>query len=280
MGVTSLLLDSLTTAGILFVVASGLLVIYGVLRIINFAHGAFLTLGAYVPVLLGWAGVSPWFAAPGAFVAGAATGLLIERTVVRRLYARPLDAILATWGLGLVIGQLLTLGFGRAVQFAPLPVRATVPLLGQDYSLWRLLLLVAAVVLGVGFSVLLDGTRLGLSARAVIANEELARGLGLDTVGVRRVTFALGAGLAAAAGALLTPLSSVDPNMGVPWLVNAFMLVMVSGASFAALAVACLVLGTLQVVVSTVVSPVLGGLAIVLAAALLLRVRPQGFARG
>ena len=90
-------------------------------------------------------------------------------------------------------------------------------------------------------------------------NENLARGLGINSGLVRFVTFSLGAGLAALAGALITPLSSVDPNMGVPWLVNAFMLVMVSGMSLVSLAVACLVLGGAQVLVSTYSNPVLGG---------------------
>jgi branched-chain amino acid transport system permease protein len=275
-----LALDIATTAGILFVVASGLLVIYGVLRVINFAHGAFLTAGAYVPVVAGWAGVSPWLAAPAAAGFGALVGLAIERVVVRPLYRRPLDAILATWGLGLVVGQLLTLGFGREVQFAPAPLSGTAHFGGTEYSVWRLVLAAVAVAIGVGFTLLLDRTRLGLTARAVIMNEPLARALGINTRAVRAVTFALGGGLAAAAGALLTPLSSVDPNMGVPYLINAFMLVMVSGASFGALAVACLVFGGLQVLVSTYVSTVFGGLVIALTAALLLRVRPTGFVRG
>ena len=96
---------------------------------------------------------------------------------------------------------------------------------------------------------------------------------------MRFVTFSLGAGLASLAGALITPLSSVDPNMGVPWLVNAFMLVLVSGVSLLSLGVACLVLGGAQVLVSTYGNPVLGGLTIVVLAALILRIRPQGFAR-
>ena len=96
---------------------------------------------------------------------------------------------------------------------------------------------------------------------------------------VRFVTFCIGAGLASLAGALITPLSSVDPNMGVPWLVNAFMLVLVSGMSLVSLAVACAVLGGAQVLVSTYGNPILGGLTIVVLAALILRFRPQGFAR-
>jgi urea transport system permease protein len=108
---------------------------------------------------------------------------------------------------------------------------------------------------------------------------DLARGLGIDTRRVRLLTFAIGRALAALAGALITPLSSVDPNTGVPWLINAFVLVMVAGASFLSLALASLILGGAQVVVSTFVSPILGGMTIVLLAAVLLRLRPAGFVR-
>ena len=104
-------------------------------------------------------------------------------------------------------------------------------------------MLFAALVIGALFALTIEGTRLGLSARAVIMNETLARSLGIDTDRVRLATFMIGAGLAALAGVLLTPLTSVDPNMGVAWLIGAFMLVMVADTSYLALAVACLVFG-------------------------------------
>ena len=110
-------------------------------------------------------------------------------------------------------------------------------------------------------------------------NETLARSLGINSARVRFLTFSIGAGLAAMAGALITPLLSIDPLMGVPWLLNAFMLVMVSGTSLFSLALASLVLGGAQVVVSTYGNPVLGALSIVVLAAILLRIRPTGFAR-
>jgi branched-chain amino acid transport system permease protein len=125
---------------------------------------------------------------------------------------------------------------------------------------------------------LLKGTRIGLQTRAVIMNEPLARGLGINSSRVRLITFSFGAGLACLAGAFITPLSSVDPNMGLPWLVSAFMLVLVSGNSFLALASACIVLGGAQVLASTYISPVIGGLTLAVLAALLLRIRPKGFA--
>jgi urea transport system permease protein len=271
-------LDIATTAAILYVVSAGLLLVFGVMKIINFAHGALLTIGSYAAVVAGWLGLTPWLALPCAAIVGALTGIIIERVVVRPLYTRPLDAILATWGLGIVIGQLLTIAFGRGVHFADSPLKGIVSVLGVDYSLYRLALVGVAVALGLCISALLSGTRLGLETRAVIMNEDLARGIGINSGLVRFITFAVGSALAAAAGMLITPLSSVDPNMGVPWLVNAFMLVLVSGSSLLSLAIACLVLGGAQVLVSSYLSPVLGGLTIAVLAAVILRVRPRGFA--
>jgi urea transport system permease protein len=250
-----------------------------VMKIINFAHGGFLTVGGYSALLVTQFGLNPWWSLGFAFVIGFVCGMIIERLVVRPLYARPLDAILATWGLGIILGQLITLGFGREVQFVESPVSGAIDLLGTSYSQYRLLLVIAAVGLALALSLVLNGTRLGLQTRAVIMNEDLARGLGINSGLVRFLSFSLGSGLASLAGALITPLSSVDPNMGVPWLVNAFMLVLVSGVSLVSLGIACLVLGGAQVLVSIYGNPVLGGLTIVVLAAVVMRLRPQGFAR-
>ena len=272
-------LDAVTTAALLFIISSGLLIVFGVMKIINFAHAAFITVGAYA-ALVGVRLGLPWvLVLPLAFVTGAACGALTEATIVRRLYRRPLDAILATWGLGIVIGQVVTLIFGREVQFVQAPITGTIDFLGVDYSLYRIVMIGAAVIVALVFTGLLNGTRLGLSTRAVIMNETLAQGLGVDSSRVRLITFALGSGLAALSGALITPLSSVDPNMGVPWLISAFMLVMVSGGSLLTLAASSLILGGLQVIVSTFVNPILGGLTIAICAAIVLRIRPEGFAR-
>lgn len=276
----SLLLDILSTAAILFIVSCGLLLIFGVMKIINFAHGGFLTLGGYAPLLVTHWGWNPWAGGAVAFAIGIACGALVERFIVRPLHARPLDAILATWGLGIVIGQLITLAFGRGVQFAESPLSGTMQLLGTEYSVYRLALIGMALAVAAGIAGVLNGTRLGLITRAVTMNETLARGLGVNSTRVRLSTFAFGAGLACLAGALITPLSSVDPNMGVPWLTNAFMLAMISGTSLLSLAAACLLLGGAQVLVSVFGSPVLGALTIAVLGALVLRIRPGGFARG
>jgi branched-chain amino acid transport system permease protein len=274
-----LILDTVTTAALLFIISSGLLIVFGVMKIINFAHAAFVTVGGYAALVGSRLGL-PWaLVLPLAFATGAVCGAVTEATIVRWLYQRPLDAILATWGLGIVIGQIITLIFGREVQFVQAPIIGTVGLLGVDYSAYRIVMIAAAIIVAVVFTALLSGTRLGLTTRAVIMNEMLAQGLGVDSSRVRLVTFAIGSGLAALSGALITPLSSVDPNMGLPWLISAFMLVMVSGGSLVALAASCVVLGGIQVIVSTFVNAILGGLTIAICAAIVLRIRPEGFAR-
>ncbi len=273
------LLDIISSAAIFYIVAAGLLIVFGVMKIINFAHGGFLTIGGYAALVTTELGLNPWLALPIAAVTGLVIGALVEHFVVRPLYARPLDAILATWGLGIVIGQLITIAFGREVQFVKSPVQGTTSILGQDYSLYRLLLVIGALLLAAGLAAILRGTRLGLMTRAVIMNESLARGLGINSGLVRFASFSVGSALASLAGALITPLSSVDPNMGVPWLVNAFMLVLVSGTSLVSLGLATVVLGGAQVLISAFWSPILGSLTIVVLAAVILRIRPQGFAR-
>lgn len=275
-----LVLDIVTTAAILFSVATGLMIILGVMKLINFAHGAFLTIGGYAAFVATQFGWNPWLAIPFAFAIGFLLGLVVEFVIMRPLYTRPLDAILATWGLGIIIGQLITIGFGREVQFVQTPISGAIEFLGQSYSTYRLVLVLVAALIGVALTSLFYFTRFGLNARAVIMNEDLARGLGIDSTRVRLTTFALGAALASMAGALITPLISVDPNLGLPWLVNSFMLVLVSGVSIPGLMLASAILGGAQVLVSTYVSPIIGGLTIVVLAAILLRIRPRGLTSG
>jgi branched-chain amino acid transport system permease protein len=262
----------------LFIVTAGLMMIFGIMKIVNFAHGALLTMGGYAAFVVTQLGWSPWLAWPLALVTGMTVGAIIEYLIVRPLYKRPLDAILATWGLGIVIGQLIIIGFGRDVKFADVPLTGTWSLGGTDYSAYRLLLIPLALGVCALLTALLNGTRFGVKTRAVIMNEELASGLGIHAGRIRFITFSLGAGLGTLAGALISPLSSIDPGMGITWLVSAFMLVMVSGHSMLSLLVTCAVFGACQVIVSTYGSPVLGGLTIAVLAALTLRIRPKGFA--
>src|SRR5215470_10459210 len=177
---TTQLLDVITTAGVLYIVAVGLLLVYGVLRIINLAHGAFLALGAYAAVVTTALGWSPWTAPGLAFLVGAALAALVEWRILRALYDRPLDTILATWGLNIIVVQGITLYFGREIRFAASPMSRAVDVGGASYSEYRLVLLAFAAALGVLVWLIVQRTSIGVVARAVIMNEELAQALGIN----------------------------------------------------------------------------------------------------
>ena len=153
---TALVLDIITTAAILFAVASGLLIILGVLKIVNFAHGGFLTIGGYSGLVVTQLGWNAWLAYPVAGVAGILLGAVVERFIIRPLYDRPLDAILATWGLGIIIGQLITIVFGREIQFVQAPITGATSVIGETYSLYRLFLIAAAAMVAGGIAALLE----------------------------------------------------------------------------------------------------------------------------
>jgi branched-chain amino acid transport system permease protein len=119
---------------------------------------------------------------------------------MRWLYARSLDAILAAWGLGMVLVQLITIAYGREIQFVETPLAGATTVLGQSYSLYRLYLILVAILIGVALTVLLKGTRLGLNTRAVIMNDALAQALGINSALVRFLSFSLGSALGAMSG--------------------------------------------------------------------------------
>ena len=273
----TLVFDILTTSCLLFIITSGLMMIFGVMQIVNFAHGAIISVGGYLAFCLAAAGVPPLYSALSAFAVGFVLGALIVRFIVKPLYKRPLDAILATWGLGIVLIQLIIMIFGRSVQMVDSPIEGTWHLLGVDYSAYRLAMIPVAVVMFAVILIMLNGTLYGIKTRAIIMNEALAQGLGINSDLIRLLTFSIGAGLGTLAGMFITPLTSVDPYMGVAMLTNAFMIVMVSGHSFIALMLSCLVFGLCQVIISIYINPVVGSMAISCLAAAVLRIRPQGF---
>lgn len=270
------LLDVATTVALLYVVAFGLLIIFGVMSVINLAHGAFIVIGAYSGLIVTNIGLSPWLSFVIAPVVGFVLGAVIEFVIVRHLYGRPLDTILATWGLSIVLVQLVTLYFGRAAQFVDPPMRGFVEVGDITYSAYRLLLVGVAFLLWGGFALFTRFTEHGLVARAVIMNEGLARALGINTQRVRLVTFSLGSALAAFAGAAVAPMASIDPNLGLPFLIPAFMIVFVAGPSLTGLAFSAFILGACQTLVSVYGNQIIGSLVIVVMAVLLVRIFPHG----
>jgi branched-chain amino acid transport system permease protein len=271
------LLDAISAIAILIVVSSGLLLILGLMDVINLAHPGLMAIGAYGVLESTRHGINPWVAIAVGTLVSAAAGLVIEWAVVRRLYHRPLDTILATWGIALVIWQVLVLMFGRAAYPYNGPAQGLVHIGPIVYSAYRLILIGTAILLLVLLTVVQRYTKVGLVARAVMTNASLARGLGVNTRMVQIVTFVLGAALAGAAGALLAPITPVNPFVGLNFLIPAFLAVLLAGKSVTGLLLGAILLSGGQTGVSLVLDPIVASVAMAVVAVVILRFAPAGF---
>ena len=225
----SLTLDLLVAIATLVLVVTGLFLIFGLLHVINLANAGLMAIGVYAEVSFRGHGIGFW---PSIFLAALVTGAVgavIELVVIRRLYARPLDTILATWGISLVVIQGLTEIYGAGQKFLDLPTISSTTILGTAYSTYRLLLIVLGTGMLVALGLIVRFTTVGLTIRAVMANEPLARSHGINTVRVRQLTFIVGAALAGFAGAVLGPIQGVDPNFGTTLVASGFLAVLLSG---------------------------------------------------
>ncbi|HZQ03081.1 MAG TPA: hypothetical protein VFA88_03585 [Gaiellaceae bacterium] len=270
-------LNMLSQGALLFILASGLAVIFGLMNIINFAHGSLIMVGAYAGAEVAAHHLSSWLAIPIGFAVGVALGFVVEVVLIRRLYGRPWDTILATIGLGLILIAVVSIVFGRENKYVGTPLSGEWNLGFDRYSSYRLFLVIFAAALFASLWFVTNKTRLGLVARAVIANETLAATHGIDSRAVRRWTFMVGAGLAGVAGALVAPIGSVQPNMGQDYLVDAFMVVMVAYSSVGGLLLAALLFGAAESWVTFLTTPIVGSVTIIVLTAITLRVLPQGF---
>jgi urea transport system permease protein len=231
--------NGLSVASILLLAALGLALSFGLMRVINMAHGELLMLGGYAAYLATHLAPGPAFlliGLPLAFLSAAALGALLELTVIRRLYGRPLDTLLATWGVGLVLQQAARSVFGATgvEVIAPSWLKGAIvfqsgSLDGLSLSYVRMFIIALTVLVLVGMWLLLYKTKTGLYIRAVNQNREMAAALGVNTRRVDMMVFALGAGLAGLAGAAFALLSPVTPTVGQSYIVKAFMVVITGG---------------------------------------------------
>jgi branched-chain amino acid transport system permease protein/urea transport system permease protein len=226
--VDRLLIASTAISG-LILVASGLTIIFGLMGVINLAHGALMMLGAYTAFAVQSAGFSPWIGIIVAPIAVGIVGLLLEVGLVRYLYERPLDTLLATWGVAIVLQEGVKVVFGTSQKNVPSPMSGSISLAGVTYpTYWAFIVLVAAVVMAITIFIF-TYTDIGIMALAVIENREMAAAIGINTGLSDRVTFTFGSGLAGLSGAIMAPLLSVNAEMGVSWLANSFLAVIVGG---------------------------------------------------
>jgi len=278
--IISQIITGLSIASILLLVALGLAIIYGTTGVINLAHGEFVMLGAYSAwVLQHYAGIGLFEGLALVFVLVGFCGLVIERVVIRYLYDRPLDTILATWGVGIMLQQIIRLTVGGELRYVEMPasLSSSVGVFGIEISTFRIfILVVSAALFGVTWY-LMYKTNVGMKLRAITQNREMASSFGINSDSVYSMTFAYGCGLAGLAGALVSPLKSVSPEMGSAYVVDAFMVVVLGGVeSLLGTVASSFILGEMNGFLAFLSNDTMAKAIMFLAIIVLIRFRPQG----
>jgi urea transport system permease protein len=221
--------QGLAVGAILALSALGLTIIYGVMGVVNLAHGEFVMLGAYSMVLLSGP-LGPWLAIALTPLLVGVVGLLADRSLVRWLYHDPVKSMLGTFGLAIVIRQLVQIVAGPELRYVGLPLTGSLSLgFSQQFPVWRVVVIVFAFATAAAVAVWLARSATGLKVRTTTVDAEMAAALGMNVGRVNAIAFSVGTALAGLAGALIAPLGSVYPNMGVSYLVGAFLVVILAG---------------------------------------------------
>jgi len=267
------LFTGLSLGSILLIVALGLAITYGAMGVINMAHGDLVMVGAYTTVMSGiWLHLGFFAAIPVAFVVTAMIGLAIERLIVRHLYGRLLDTLLATWGVAILLQQAVRLefgasffgrhieGLGTGLQKVSVPewMQGTFTIAGADINIYRTMIIVVALLFTALTWVLMYRTPVGMQLRAIMRNPKMAAACGIDVDRMNALAFAYGSGLAGVAGVLMSGFKTVFPDMGTPLVVDGFLVVVVGGVGslFGTLAASGL-LGQINGVVAAVSNDIL-----------------------
>ncbi len=261
----------------LALISSGLAVIFGMMRVVNLAHGEFIMLGGFATIFATRMGINIWLAifvvAP---VAVGIVGFALERLVIRHLYGRLIDTMLATWGLSLALIGAATMIFGNRVEGVAAPLGSFT--IGQySVSIYdQVEVVVTLALFAVGY-LILKYTEFGLIARATMQNPAMAASLRVNPSKVYSITFCVGAALSGLAGGFLAPLSGVVPTMGAAYVARAFITVITGGLSIlVGTATSSSLLATIGTVTTLFTTPVIGDVVLLAAAVILLRVLPKG----
>jgi urea transport system permease protein len=279
----------LSLGSVLLLAALGLAITFGLMRVINMAHGEMLMIGAYATYVVqnlfkaylpGSLDAYLLAAIPVAFASAAVCGMALERTVIRYLYGRPLETLLATWGLSLGLIQTVRLIFGAQNVTVANPAWLSggyevMPTLVVPYARMAIVAFTVVVVLFVWL--LLQRTRLGLQLRAVTQNREMAASMGISVARIDMYTFGLGSGVAGLGGVALSQLGNVGPELGQAYIVDSFMVVVLGGVgNLIGTVIGALGLGMLNKFLEPVTGAVLGKILILVLIVLFIQKRPQG----
>jgi urea ABC transporter permease protein UrtB len=257
--------------------AIGLAIIFGMMGIVNLAHGEFIMLGAYTSTFLVILHVPLVLAILITTIIMGIFGFVIEKLIIRHLYRRPMDSVVATWGLSMILGQGMLILMGPSFQGASTPF-GSFTIGDSTYSIYRVILMSSALALLVFMYWLFMFTKFGLRARATMQNHEIANSLGTNTNKMYTVTFMLGSAFAGLTGALYAPTASLTPNFGSAFLMESFVTVIVGGGNpLVGTLLSSGALGIVHSSLSTIFGTFIGRLGLLVLAIIFIRILPNGF---
>jgi branched-chain amino acid transport system permease protein len=270
--------DLLAFTSVMVLIVLGLGVIASMMGIFNFAHGEFVLLGAYTVFLFQDNGLPSWIGILAAPIVVACVGLALERLVIRRFYAAPIIAMLGTFALGLVIREIVRGLLGGHYKSISEPLQGAITIAGLNFSIWRTTIIVVTLLVIASSWMLLSKTSLGLQIRGALENPSLARSCGISTTRLYAATFAFGSALAGLAGALIVPLYQLSADIGIRFLVQAFLSVMLGGVgTFEGPVLGAAAVGGMASGLPWLVPPVLADPLVFVIALAIVKFRPQGF---
>jgi len=273
-------ISGLSITSILLMIALGLAIIYGTTGVINMAHGEFVMIGAYTSWFLQTKlGMGLIASIIPIFIITALMGFLIERLIIRHLYNRLLDTILATWGIGVILQQFIRLTVGSELKYLEIPpyMAGSMSLFGQQVSIYRVFIFLFAIAIFILAWFIIFKTKFGMKLRAVTQNKDIASCFGVNSGAVYSATFAFGTGMAALAGAFIAPLKSISPDMGTNYIIDAFMVVVLGGVeSLVGTAASSFIIGETSSFIASFSNDTLAKALVLVITILILRIKPEG----
>ena len=274
----TLIINGLMTAASLLLLSMGMAIIFGIMNVVNLAHGELIVIGAYVSfTMIETLKLPFWIAIPASFVVTAILGAIIEKLIVKKLYGKIAETLLVTYALSMIFQQILKLIYGAGYIHISAPVTGAVKMGKAIMPVYYIWIIAISAVVFVGTHLLFNKTRLGMQIRAVSQNRPMSECLGVNVKLIDTLTFAYGAGLTGLAGCIIAPINSISPFVGSNYMVDSFMAVVLGGVdTLFGTVLGSLIMGESNSVIGGYMDSVFAEMIVVFAVVIIIRFKPKG----
>lgn len=274
----TLLINGLMTAASLLLLSMGMAIIFGIMNVVNLAHGELIVIGAYVSyTMIETLKLPFWAAIPASFLVTAIIGAIIERVIVKKLYGKTAETLLVTYALSMIFQQVVKLIYGAGYIHISSPVTGAVKLGKTIMPLYYICIIVIAILVFLATQLLFNKTRIGIQIRAVSQNRTMSECLGVNVKLIDTLTFAYGAGLTGVAGCIIAPINSISPFVGSNYMVDSFMAVVLGGVdTLFGTVLGSAIMGEANSIIGGYMDSVFAEMIVVFAVVIIIRFKPKG----